>query len=264
MARTRWIGLVVGGVALGAVAVGIVAAVDDGPAPSDASTPAASRPAQEAQPSDSNGQTRTITVSGMGTATGTPDTADVWIGVQSQATTANEALDGANESAATLLEVLKGAGIDEADIQTTGISLYPTYDNDGRRIVSYVASNDLSVTVRDLDRLGGVLDAATGLVGDDIRIGGISLYVDDTEALESEARTDAITDARRSADEYAAAAGVEVGQVLSISEVTTPVVPITYGYDYAAAEGGRAPDEVPIAAGSQEYSLTVTVVYEIA
>lgn len=263
MARTRLIGLMVAGVALGAAAVAIVAAFDDGPAPSDASTPADARPAQDGAGAGTAPETRTITVSGLGTATGTPDTADVWMGVQAEATTANAALDRANESAAALLEVLRGAGIDEADIQTTNVALYPTYDNNGRRITGYVASNDLSVTVRDLDRLGRVLDAATGLVGDDIRIGGISLYVDDTEALESAARADAIADARRSADEYAAAAGVEVGQVISISEVTTPVVPITYGFDRAAAEGAAA-DEVPIAAGSQEYSLNVTVVYEIA
>lgn len=263
MAQTRWIGLVVAGVVLGAAAVAIVAAVDDGPAPSEASTPAAARPAQDSGGAGETAPKRTITVSGLGTATGTPDTADVWIGVQAEATTANAALDEANERAATLLEVLTGAGIDAADIQTTNVSLYPTYDNEGRRIVGYTASNDLSVTVRDLDQLGKVLDAATGLVGDAIRIGGISLYVDDTEALESEARTDAIADARRSADEYAAAAGVEVGQVLSISEVTTPVVPSPYAYDLAAGDGARS-DEVPIAAGSQEYSLTVTVVYEIA
>jgi uncharacterized protein YggE len=263
MARTRLIGLVVAGVALGAAAVGIVAAVDDGPEPSEASTPAAARPAQDGAGTGTASETRTITVSGLGTATGIPDTADVWIGVQAEGATANAALDRANESAAALLEVLKGAGIDETDIQTTNVSLYPTYDNEGRRITGYVASNDLSVTVRDLDELGKVLDAATGLVGDEIRIGGISLYVDDTEALESEARADAIADARRSADEYAAAAGVEVGQVLSISEVTTPTVPITYGFDRAAAEGAPA-DEVPISAGSQEYSLSVTVVYEIA
>lgn len=260
MARARWIGLVVGGVALGAAAVAIVAAVDDGPAPSDASTPAVARPAQESGESTAR---RTITVSGRGTATGTPDTADVWIGVQSEARTANAALDGANESAAALLAVLEGAGIDEADIRTTSVSLYPRYDNSGRLIVGYVASNDLTVTVRELDRLGRVLDAATGLVGDNIRIGGVSLYIDDTDTLESEARADAIADARQSADEYAAAAGVEVGQVLSISEVTTPVVPSPYAYDLADAEGGRA-DEVPIAPGSQELELSVTVVYEIA
>ncbi|MFZ1490431.1 MAG: SIMPL domain-containing protein [Ilumatobacteraceae bacterium] len=269
MATARWVGLVVGGVALGAAAVGIVAAVDDGPESSDASTPAtaganqvAESPAGTGDSGDSTSRPlRTITVSGVGTATGTPDTARVWLGVEVQAASANEALDGANEKAAALLAVLEGSGIEAADVQTSNVSLYPRYDNNGRNILGYVASNDLTVVVRDLDRLGGVLDAAAGLIGNEIRFGGISLYVDDTDALESEARGAAVADARAAADEYATAAGVELGQVISISEVSTPT-PSPIFVDEAA--GADSAESVPIAAGSQEYSMTITVVYEIA
>ncbi len=95
-------------------------------------------------------------------------------------------------------------------------------------ITGYTASNQLSVTLRDLDRAGEVLDAAAALVGNEIRFNGISFFVDDTTAVESDARTDAIEDARRSADDYAAAAGVEVrrrGDDLGVLGVVADALP---------------------------------------
>jgi hypothetical protein len=246
------------GVALGALAVGIVAAVDDGPEPSSASTP----PSGEEDGATSTSGKRTISVTGLGEVDVKPDALRTWLGVQAQAPSANAALDQANERAATLLAALQGAGVSEDDIQTSGISLSPVYDSSGRRITAYQASNQVTAVLRDLDRAGATLDAVAGLVGDDIRIDGVSFFVDDLAAAESEARAAAIDDARRRADDYARAAGVSVGEVLIISETTVDIpAPLA---EMAAADGaGSARDSVPLSSGTQTVSLQVSVVYAI-
>lgn len=261
--RGRWFGLIASGVALGAVAVGIVALTNDGPSPSEASVPAGSQPSTGTQSGDTDTPTRTISVSGEGKVTIVPDTATIYLGVQTDADTANGALKAANEKAQTLITVLKALNIDEKDIQTSNVSLWPRYDNLGRKIIGYTSTNDLTVKIRKLDTAGDVLQAAAGYVGDEIRFNGISFSLDDTSAAMSDARKAAIADAKKRAEDYAGAAGVSVGAVVAISEVSAPVpYPVYRGAEYAAAD--TAAGSVPIQAGTQEYSITVTVVYEIA
>src|SRR5207342_3509389 len=87
---------------------------------------------------------RTITVSGHGTVSVVPDTADLMAGVQAQAATATEALDTVGTKSQALIDTLKGAGIAAEDIQTAGLSLYPTYGNDGQNITGYQASTNVT------------------------------------------------------------------------------------------------------------------------
>lgn len=251
----RWLGLVIGGVAVGAAAIGVVGALDDAPFGGSAG----SVPRQT--PVNADAPIRTITVTGSGTASAVPDAATISLGVETTAAEANAALDAANEKAQVLLDLLDEFGVESQDIQTSNLSLYPRYDDNGRVITGYTASNQLTVTLRDLDKAGEVLDAAAGFVGNEIRFNGISFFIEDTDEVSSAARADAMDDAKARAEDYATAAGVSLGDVVTISEVAVSS-PIPYPM-YAADSAGGA-ESVPIAPGEAEQGVTVTVVYEIA
>lgn len=250
---TRWAAVIAGGVSLAVVAIVVIGALDDAPHDGGARLPAAS---------DSSGDRvldRTITVVGQGTASAPPDAAVVRLGVQTSAATANDALDAANRSAQTVIDLVTESGVDDSDVQTTDVSVWPRYSNDGTAITGYEASNRVVVTVRDLDSVGSLIDAATGLVGNDIRIDGLSFVLDDASAVDGEARTNAVADARARAEGYAEAAGIELGEVLAISETSVMDSPQPV-YSGAAEDSS---DRVPIASGEQTRSASVTVVYAI-
>jgi len=205
---------------------------------------------------------KSITVTGDGKVKVKPDTASLSVGVQATATTATEALNQANTSAAALIEALKGARVSDNDITTSGLSIYPQYSS-ANTITGYQASNNVSVTVRDIAQTGPVIDAAAAAAGNNITVGGVSFYVDDTEALIGAARADAINNAEKRAGEYAAAAGVTVGGVMQISEVSISN-PIPQFYPAAAADASvSSAAPTPIQPGTQDLTVSVTVVYEL-
>lgn len=250
----RWIPATVAGALAAAVALTFVA--NGGQAAPEPTTPPVA-------PTATVGPMRTITVNGQGSVTVKPDTANLSIGVQATADTATAALDQANDSAAKLIDALKQAGVKADDITTGQLSLYPQY-SPANRITGYQASNSLNVTVRDIDRSGPVIDAAAKAAGENITIGGIWFSVDDPESVMAAARADAIANAKQRAGEYATAAGVGVGAVVQISEVGVQMPqPMYYGADMAAAEGGSV-RSTPIEAGTQELTVSVTVVYELS
>jgi uncharacterized protein YggE len=206
---------------------------------------------------------KSITVTGEGKVKVKPDTASLSVGVQASAATATEALNQANTSAAALITALKSAGIADNDIATSGLSIYPQYGPAGNTITGYQASNNVTVTVRDITRTGPVIDAAAAAAGNNISVGGVSFYVDDTEALIGAARADAINNAKKRAGEYAAAAGVTVGSVVQISEASVNT-PIPQFYPAAAAsDASLASAPTPIQTGTQDLTVSVTVVYQL-
>ena len=246
----RWTSAVIGGAVIGMLAVGAVALISrDDPNNSQAS------------PVPASVVTRTITVSGEGSITVKPDTASISMGVQANAATATEALDQANRAATALIDALKATGIADDDIVTSGLAIYPQYANADNKITGYQASNNVTVTVRDIDQAGPVIDAAAKAAGENITVGGISFYVDDTEKVITQARTNAIDNAKKRADEYATAAGVKVGAVMQISEVSVSQPPIYYTSASRDEAAGAAP--TPVQTGTQELSVTITVVYEL-
>lgn len=147
-------------------------------------------------------------------------------------------------------------------MQTSGLSIWPDYDRQGRRITGYTVTEDLTASLRDLDRAGRVISDVVAAAGDAARIHSISFEVDDDEALLQQAREDAIADARVRAKTYAGAAGRSVGQVLRISEVALDRPEIFPIAERFAAE--EMAGSVPIAEGSQELSVTVTVEWAFA
>jgi uncharacterized protein YggE len=205
---------------------------------------------------------RSITVTGEGKITVKPDTASLNLGVQVVATTATEALSRANAGAASLIASLKAAGIADADIATSGLSIYPQY-NSKNAISGYQASNNVTIIVREIGRTGQLIDASADAAGDNLTVGGVSFYVDDTEGLIGAARANAIHNALKRAGEYATAAGVTVGGVIQISEtnIRGPVQPMYRAASMSFSGGGP---QTPIETGMQDLEVSVTVVYELS
>ena len=202
---------------------------------------------------------RTITVTGSGSVTLTPDIAYINIGVHSQDPTASVAISQNSTSAQAVIDALKAAGIADKDLKTTNFSVYPQqqYDSGGKMTgIIYMVDNTVYVTVRDLTRLGVLLDAS--VIAGANNISNISFDVADKTSALSQARLTAVTNARKQADELTGAAGVTLGAVQTISYYdSTPPVAIQYARDVAPAAS------VPIQAGSMQISTTVTIVYEI-
>lgn len=215
----------------------------------------------ESQPAPAEPVTRTITVSGRGTAVMTPDIAYVNIGVRTENADAAEAVAENNTRSQAVIDALLGLGIAEQDIRTTNFSIFPQQDFDPEgqpREVRYIVDNTVYVTVRDLETIGEVLNTA-------VEAGANSIYgiqfdvADKTEAL-SAARQQAVTDARTIAEELAEAAGVELGTVQTINQTVGTAPPPVY-FDRAVAESAAA--SVPISAGEMQISVEVSVVYAI-
>ncbi len=200
---------------------------------------------------------RTITVVGVGQVKGRPDVADLTIGVSARSGSAVDALATMGNRSEKVLGVLHDAGVDDADIQTVGLSLNPTYDDQGA-IDGYEATDTVVARIRDLSKAGAVIDAAAGAAGDNIRVQGITFSIDDDSKLLASARSKAVKRARAQAEQLAEAAGVSVGDVLHIDEQTTPV-----SFDLRAS-GAAAADAVPVSPGTQTLTVSATVVFAIA
>lgn len=194
----------------------------------------------------------TITVNGTGKASTVPDRAGFTFGVNTKAKTATAASEANNSDMRKLIEALKTAGVPEEDIQTSQISLYPDYSDSGD-LRGYEASNSVSVTV-SLAKAGDALQAAVGAGAN--QVDGPSLTKADTDKLYDDALRAAVADARSRAAVLADAAGVKVGEVVSIVEGSAPPGPIAY--DVAVAS-----PKAPIQPGTQDIEATVTVTYAI-
>ena len=212
-------------------------------------------------------QAATMSLTGRAEVSAPPDMAVISSGVVTEAKTAREALTANNAAMAEVIAALKQAGIAEKDLQTAGFSvepqyLYPPQQSDGRRdpprIVGYRVSNSLSVKVRDLARLGEVLDRSVSLGAN--QVSGIAFSVEDDTALMDEARMQAMADAARKARLYADAAGVELKRIVSISETDRPGPPQPF---MARALRMEAADTVPVEAGELALSVEVNVTWEI-
>lgn len=208
-------------------------------------------------------------ITGHGEVTAAPDTAYVTSGVTSQAENARDALAANNADMAKLIETLKAAGIDEDDIQTSGFSVSPNYvysdsrDANGYqlppKIVGYTVSNGVTVHVRDLTILGGVLDQAVTVGAN--QINGITFAVEDPTELYNEARKLAFADAKSKAELYAEAADVELAGLSLISEQINYNPPQPYAFKAEAAMADRS--IVPVQAGTLTFSIDVNVNWDL-
>jgi len=172
-------------------------------------------------------RSRTITVTASGEVHGTPDVADLVLGVSGRAGSAAEVMSRIADRAQKVIDAVHDAGVSDDDIQTADLSVQPAYDNDGK-VMGYEASNTVSVRIRDLTKAGAIVDAAAAEVGDDIRVQGITFSIDDDSALLAAARTKATKRARAQAEQLARGADVEVGELRSItvSMSSVPLAPL--------------------------------------
>jgi uncharacterized protein YggE len=203
-----------------------------------------------------------IAVTGEASITVPPDLAQIDGGVTTEAKTAREASDVNNTAMAKVLAALKASGLEPKNMQTSRLSLQPQYQqsqsnrNTPAVIIGYRASNRVTVQVRDVSKVAGVIDTLVAAGANDI--GGINFSVTTASKLLDNARTEALADARRKADIYAKAAGVSLGAPLSIAEGSA-VSPVMYRRMAAAP----APASVPIAQGEETLHIAVSVVWAI-
>lgn len=207
---------------------------------------------------------RTVSVAGHGEVQAPPDQAVVIIGVESQAATAEAALDDNSSKMAALLSVIRGAGIASKDIQTTNFSIFPVYEERTNRsteppaVVGYRVSNQVVVKVRPIDTLGTLLDAVVRAGANQIH--GISFGFSDPQALLDQARERAMNDAQRKATQLATLGESELGLVLTISEGGVTPPPVIMQRGFALEEAAAA---VPIEAGEATVAVDVQVTYAL-
>ncbi len=208
---------------------------------------------------------RTVTVTGTGTVRVAPDIATLRLGVAVQRPSVAEAQAAAAETMRRVLDALAVAGIADADLRTTALSVHPQHDypRDGTspRLTGYQVQNVVSATVRDLGRVAETVDAA--LAAGATTLDGLSFDVADPSVAESAARARAMAEARAKADELAAAADAVVVRVLSIAERGADA-PIPVPRMMAERMIAASAPPTPIEAGTSEVEASVSVVYEIA
>lgn len=241
------------------IAVAIVAVAAQAGAPKTAS-------AQTATPTPAP-QTAVRTdlgVSGTGRVTVTPDTAVASSGVEITAPTLAEATKEASDKMAAVLAAIKAQGVDAKDIQTTSYNVFPITDQpkegESAKITGYRVSNLVTVKVRSIADVGKVLDAAIEAGANSIN--SVYFMVNDPSKAQEEARTQAVKDAMAKAQTLATAAGVKVGKIISISEVSGVVIPY-YNRDVFQSAPAAAGGAGPVETGSTEVTATVEMHFEI-
>ncbi|PDW01569.1 SIMPL domain-containing protein [Candidatus Viridilinea mediisalina] len=203
---------------------------------------------------------RQVTVIGQGEVKLAPDQATVQIGVESRANTTREALDQNSAQAQAIMEQIKQLGVEERDIQTSGFNIYANYSDNGRTVTGYTVSNNVLVTIRNLDQAGALLDQVVSAGAN--RIYGINFGLSDPESALAQARDAAVANARERAERLAQGSGASIGSVLVISENigSDPVMPMPAMMRSEALDAGAA---VPIEPGEQSFRARVQVTYEL-
>jgi uncharacterized protein YggE len=205
---------------------------------------------------------RTINVNGNAQVVLAPDIAYISIGVHSEAESAKAAVATNGSQSKAVIDAIMGQGVDAKDIQTTNFSVYqqqktsPTGEDLG---TFFMTDNTVYVTMRDISKIGNILDAAISAGANSIY--GITFDVQDKETAMASGRDKAMADAKAQATELAKAAGATLGDVQSISYYSSPPAP--YYYDIKAAGVGGGGASVPISAGQLTLTVSVTVIYAI-
>jgi uncharacterized protein len=204
---------------------------------------------------------RTITVSASGSVSAVPDEATISTGVSSEAKTAREAMSKNTDAMKKVIAELKGQGVEPRDIQTTQFNVEPVYvyPKEGQPpvVTGYRVNNMVGVRVRDLDKLGAVLDQLVTVGAN--QMNGIAFEVSKAETMKDEARKDAMANALRRAKLLAAAGGAEVGEVMQISEEVADQGPRPMVF----AKRAMAAEAAPVERGSQQLETRVTVTWKL-
>jgi uncharacterized protein YggE len=215
-------------------------------APAEAQQPPSDRPAN-------------IVVSGEGTVSVAPDNAELTAGVTTKAKIAKEAADANSKLMTAVIAALVDAGIAKKDIQTSQFSVQPIYTNQSNtepKLTGFSASNQVTVTIRQIDKVSEIADRLVSAGA--TNIGNLAFLHSDTSKLLDQAREAAVADARRKAELYARAAGVTLGRVVLINE-NSASIPFAKMVRSAVAF-----DRAPIASGEDTLRVDITVGFDIA
>jgi uncharacterized protein len=203
----------------------------------------------------------TLTAEGEGVARAVPDILIINIGVVSRGETPAAALEANTRDMRAVLDVVAAAGIAERDVQTSNFTISPVYSNQrpadpnaGPRIIAYEVTNQVTIRIREVATSGRILDDVVAAGAN--RINSIRFDIDDPQPLRDEAMQAAIADARRKAELMAAAAGVRIVRVLSVSTYAD-ARPQMDTMAFARAEA------VPIAPGENVITVRAAVTFEI-
>jgi len=207
---------------------------------------------------------RWIEVAGEGSVSAAPDFARVTLGVASAGKTAGEAMVANAKAANALVSLIKAEGVAPADIQTSEMSISPMFSQPAHgqetapTITGYSVTNNVAVTVREIPRLGALLDKAVTQGANSVY--GVGFGHNDTSALLDKARPLAVEDAKRKAEIFAGAAGAKIGRLMVLTEEAGRQPPIAFSRAFAAS----APAPTPIEAGEDKLTVTVTARFELA
>lgn len=202
-----------------------------------------------------------IYVNGSATVTANPDIAQAQLGVQTFADSVAEAVAENNTRSAAIQAAMSAQGIAAKDMHTTGFNVYPQMDYEKDRagvVVGYWATNTLNVRMRNLAKVGEVLQA--GIEAGANNVSGLYFSLEDPDSLLQEARVQAVADARQRAVALVEAAGAKLGKVLSIRETSPWYGPVMARADFDKAEGAAS---VPVQPGELEVTGQVEVVFAI-
>jgi uncharacterized protein YggE len=207
-------------------------------------------------------QQKTISLSGAGTASGKADEAKVTLGVQTEDTSASEAIQDNADLMSAVIQAVKALGFSDEDIQTVGYSVSPNYNWEIRQVIGYTVSNMIQITISDLKQVGPVIDAA-GAAGANV-VNGISFELSDAkmQELKNQAYVAALIDAQDKANLIADTMKLTISGVQSVTE--NSYVPARAYYDMAevgAVKSSVAP--TPIIEGSLTVTVNVYIIYLI-
>jgi uncharacterized protein YggE len=252
--RVGWVAIA----AVGGILVGLVA----GPVLAGALAPTPTYPSAPAANGDQPPE-HTISVVGSGKVTVVPDQATIRLGVVLERKTAKAARRDAAEAMTRVVAAIRKLGIAEKDIATSAVSLNPVWDysvsGTAPRIRGYQLNNIVTVTVRDLDVLGDVLD--DGIVAGATSVEGITFDVADRTGAEKQAREAAVQDAKTKAETLASGVGVRITGVASMSESVS--TPIWYDRSFAAPAAAEGSDATPVLPGTTDVTISVSVAFLI-
>ena len=209
-----------------------------------------------------NGVAQGITVQATGTADVVPDAVRVSLAVSVLAETNDVALAQASASADAVRQTLLEMKIDEADFATQGLSVNPEYtytEAEGQKVVGYRATQVFDVLVRDAANAGAVIDAVISKGGVNVSVNSTYPVVEDATAGAEAAREDAVAKARAKAEAYAELIGVELGDIVYLTEINAPTNVVAAKSSDAMAEGAATQIDL----GTQEVTVTVEVRWKL-
>ena len=213
-----------------------------------------------------NANVRTLSVSGSGEALLAPDIAYIYVGVHTEDPTAAEAVEQNTSDTETLIQAIRDFRIDPNDIRTTNFSIYPMDRFDpstgmpsGEKV--YAVDNTVYVTVRDLTKLGDLLDTAVQAGANNIN--SVQFDVAEKDDALQEARAEAVEDARTQAQALAQAAGLSLGEIQSISFFDAQPYPLFDGKGGGGYAAESAAAAIPIQPGQLTFTVNVTVTYAL-